>query len=75
MRYTDEDLRELIEKLKNDESWEKDPETRKRAAEARTERIRRETGTRSTKKRRMRPSTTRSISTGRSRTSERKRKG
>lgn len=34
MRYTDEELRELIEKLKNDESWEKDPETRKRAAEA-----------------------------------------
>ena len=34
MKYTDEELRELIEKLKNDESWEKDPKTRQRAAEA-----------------------------------------
>ena len=34
MKYTDEELRELMEKLRNDDSWEKDEATRKKAADS-----------------------------------------
>lgn len=34
MKYTQEELMKLIEKLKNDESWEKDEVKRKKAADS-----------------------------------------